>query len=84
MVNGAIRANASEARSNCYRLNIPVANTFSGKGVILLYSSLALWYLQQRDYTAVLHKYRFSNCTGYDLIEYSLNMELRYDLHYWS
>lgn len=73
--NGAIRANASEALSEfATQLNIPVANTFMGKGVIPYTHPLALWAvgLQQRD---------FINCgfdntdlviaIGYDLIEYS-------------
>ena len=73
--NGAIRANASEALTEfATQLNIPVANTFMGKGVIPYTHPLALWAvgLQQRD---------FINCgfdntdlviaIGYDLIEYS-------------
>lgn len=73
--NGAIRANASETLTEfATRLNIPVANTFMGKGVIPYNHPLALWSmgLQQRD---------FINCAfdntdlviaiGYDLIEYS-------------
>ena len=73
--NGAIRANASEALTKfATQLNIPVANTFMGKGVIPYTHPLALWAvgLQQRD---------FINCAfdstdlviaiGYDLIEYS-------------
>jgi acetolactate synthase I/II/III large subunit len=73
--NGAIRGNAGEALTEfATRLNIPVANTFMGKGVIPYTHPLALWSvgLQQRDYI---------NCgfdhtdlviaVGYDLIEYS-------------
>lgn len=73
--NGAIRANASDALTEfATQLNIPVANTFMGKGVIPYTHPLALWSvgLQQRD---------FINCAfdntdlviaiGYDLIEYS-------------
>ncbi|PSM46457.1 acetolactate synthase large subunit [Chroococcidiopsis sp. CCALA 051] len=73
--NGAIRANASEAVTEfATRLNIPVINTFMGKGVIPYTHPLALWAvgLQLRD---------FINCAfdntdlvisiGYDLIEYS-------------
>jgi acetolactate synthase-1/2/3 large subunit len=73
--NGAIRSHASDAVTNFARsLNIPVANTFMGKGVMPYTDRLALWTvgLQQRD---------FINCgfdntdlviaIGYDLIEYS-------------
>lgn len=73
--NGAIRANASEALTEfATRMNIPVANTFMGKGVVRYTHPLALWSvgLQQRDHI---------NCgfdhtdlviaVGYDLIEYS-------------
>lgn len=73
--NGAIRANASEALTEfATRLNIPVANTFMGKGVIPYTHPLALWAvgLQQRDYISC----GFDNtdlviAIGYDLIEYS-------------
>jgi|SRR5579883_2623126 acetolactate synthase-1/2/3 large subunit len=73
--NGAIRAHASDAVTQfSTEMNIPVANTFMGKGVIPYTHSLALWSvgLQQRD---------FVNCgfdntdlviaIGYDLIEFS-------------
>ncbi|AKG23946.1 acetolactate synthase large subunit [Calothrix sp. 336/3] len=73
--NGAIRANASDAVTQfATEMNIPVANTFMGKGVIPYTHPLALWAvgLQQRD---------FVNCgfdntdlviaIGYDLIEFS-------------
>ncbi|MHC5611104.1 MAG: acetolactate synthase large subunit [Nostoc sp.] len=73
--NGAIRAHASDAVTQfATLLNIPVANTFMGKGVIPYTHQLALWSvgLQQRD---------FINCgfdntdlviaIGYDLIEFS-------------
>ncbi|BAZ06502.1 acetolactate synthase large subunit [Calothrix sp. NIES-3974] len=73
--NGAIRAHASDALTQfATQLNIPVANTFMGKGVIPYTHPLALWAvgLQQRD---------FVNCgfdntdlviaVGYDLIEFS-------------
>ncbi|MFB2769039.1 acetolactate synthase large subunit [Pelatocladus sp. BLCC-F211] len=73
--NGAIRAQASDAVTQfATQLNIPVANTFMGKGVIPYTHPLALWSvgLQQRD---------FINCgfdntdlviaVGYDLIEFS-------------
>jgi acetolactate synthase-1/2/3 large subunit len=73
--NGAIRARASEALTEfATRLNIPVANTFMGKGVIPYTHPLALWAvgLQQRDYISC----GFDNtdlviAIGYDLIEYS-------------
>ena len=51
--NGAIRDQASEMVTKfATQLNIPVANTFMGKGVIPYTHPLALWAvgLQQRDY----------------------------------
>jgi acetolactate synthase I/II/III large subunit len=73
--NGVIRARASEALTEfATRLNIPVANTFMGKGTIPYTHPLALWVvgLQQRDYISC----GFDNtdlviAIGYDLIEYS-------------
>ncbi len=73
--NGAIRANASETLTKfATDLNIPVVNTFMGKGVIPYTHPLALWTmgLQQRDYINC----GFDNtdlviAIGYDLIEYS-------------
>ncbi len=73
--NGAIRANASEIFTKfATELNIPVVNTFMGKGVIPYTHPLALWTmgLQQRDYINC----GFDNtdlviAIGYDLIEYS-------------
>ncbi|HCF30643.1 MAG TPA: acetolactate synthase large subunit, partial [Cyanobacteria bacterium UBA11049] len=73
--NGAIRANASAAVTEfATKLNIPVANTFMGKGVIPYTHPLALWAvgLQLRDYISCA----FDNtdlviAIGYDLIEYS-------------
>jgi acetolactate synthase-1/2/3 large subunit len=73
--NGVIRAKASEALAEfATRLNIPVVNTFMGKGVIPYTHPLALWVvgLQQRDYISC----GFDNtdlviAIGYDLIEYS-------------
>lgn len=73
--NGAIRAHAGEAVTEfATQLNIPVANTFMGKGVIPYTHPLALWTvgLQQRDYINC----GFDNtdlviAIGYDLIEYS-------------
>ncbi|GAB4132737.1 MAG: acetolactate synthase large subunit [Cyanobacteria bacterium J069] len=73
--NGAIRSHASDAVIAFARsLNIPVANTFMGKGVIPYTDRLALWTvgLQQRDFISC----GFDNtdlviAVGYDLIEYS-------------
>lgn len=73
--NGTIRANASETLTKfATELNIPVVNTFMGKGVIPYTHPLALWTmgLQQRDYINC----GFDNtdlviAIGYDLIEYS-------------
>jgi acetolactate synthase-1/2/3 large subunit len=73
--NGAIRGHASEVLTLfTSQLNIPVANTFMGKGVISYTHPLALWSvgLQQRDYISC----GFDNtdlviAVGYDLIEYS-------------
>jgi acetolactate synthase I/II/III large subunit len=73
--NGAIRARASEAVTNfATQLNIPVANTFMGKGVIPYMHSLALWTvgLQQRDYISCgFDRADLVIAIGYDLIEYS-------------
>lgn len=73
--NGAIRANASAALTEfATHLNIPVANTFMGKGMIPYTHPLALWSagLQKRDHISCA----FDNtdlviAIGYDLIEYS-------------
>jgi len=73
--NGAIRAHAAEALTEfATRMNIPVINTFMGKGVIPYTHPLALWTmgLQQRDHVSCA----FDNtdlviAVGYDLIEYS-------------
>ncbi len=73
--NGAIRANASETVTEfATRLNIPVVNTFMGKGVIPYTHPLALWTigLQQRDYiNCALDNTDLVIAIGYDLIEYS-------------
>jgi acetolactate synthase-1/2/3 large subunit len=73
--NGAIRAQASEALTEfATQLNIPVANTFMGKGVIPYTHPLALWAvgLQQRDYiSCVFDSTDLVIAVGYDLIEYS-------------
>ncbi|MBV8887116.1 MAG: acetolactate synthase large subunit [Chroococcidiopsidaceae cyanobacterium CP_BM_RX_35] len=73
--NGAIRAHASEALTEfATQLNIPVANTFMGKGVIPYTHPLALWSvgLQQRDYISCsFDSTDLVIAIGYDLIEYS-------------
>lgn len=73
--NGAIRANASEALTEfATRLNIPVANTFMGKGIIPYTHPLSLWTvgLQQRDYiNCSFDQTDLVIAVGYDLIEYS-------------
>lgn len=73
--NGAIRANASKTLTDfATKLNIPVANTFMGKGVIRYTHPLALWAvgLQQRDYISCGFDHAdLVICVGYDLIEYS-------------
>lgn len=73
--NGAIRSCASDALTEfATKLNIPVVNTFMGKGVIPYTHPLSLWTmgLQQRD----LISYAFDDtdlviAVGYDLVEYS-------------
>lgn len=73
--NGIIRANASEALTEfATTLNIPVANTFMGKGAIPYTHPLALWTvgLQQRDIiTCAFERSDLIIAVGYDLIEYS-------------
>lgn len=73
--NGAIRANASKMLTDfATKLNIPVANSFMGKGVIRYTHPLALWAvgLQQRDYISCgFDRADLIICVGYDLIEYS-------------
>nr|WP_161827219.1 acetolactate synthase large subunit [Petrachloros mirabilis] len=73
--NGAIRDHASEALTQfATELNIPVANTFMGKGVIRYTHPLALWTvgLQQRDYISCgFDRTDLVIAVGYDLIEYS-------------
>ncbi len=73
--NGAIRAGASEALTEFATvLNIPVANTFMGKGAIPYTHPLALWTigLQQRDViTCAFEESDLVIAVGYDLIEYS-------------
>ena len=73
--NGAIRAQASEALTEFVtQLNIPVANTFMGKGVIPYTHPLSLWTvgLQQRDLiSCAFDEADLVIAIGYDLIEYS-------------
>ncbi len=73
--NGAIRAHASEALQGfAQTLQIPVANSFMGKGVIPYLNPLALWAvgLQSRDFiTCGFEHADLIICVGYDLIEYS-------------
>ncbi len=73
--NGAIRAKASEALTEfATHLNVPVANTFMGKGVIPYTHPLSLWTfgLQQRDFISCgLEKTDLVIAVGYDLVEYS-------------
>ena len=73
--NGAIRSRSSEALTEfATQLNIPVANTFMGKGVIPYTHPLALWSLglQQRDYiTCAMEQTDLIIAVGYDLVEYS-------------
>jgi acetolactate synthase I/II/III large subunit len=73
--NGAIRGQASQAITEfATQLNLPVANTFMGKGVIPYTHPLALWAvgLQQRDYISCgFARTDLVIAMGYDLIEYS-------------
>lgn len=73
--NGAIRSQASQAVTDfATRLQIPVANTFMGKGVIPYRHPLALWSLglQQRDIiNCAFDETDLVIAIGYDLIEYS-------------
>jgi acetolactate synthase-1/2/3 large subunit len=73
--NGAIRDRASVALTDfATQLNIPVANTFMGKGVIPYTHPLALWAvgLQLRDYISCgFDRTDLVIAIGYDLIEYS-------------
>ncbi len=73
--NGAIRANAHEALTEfATHLNIPVANTFMGKGAIPYTHPLSLWTtgLKQRDFiSCAFDRTDLVIAIGYDLIEYS-------------
>ncbi|MEM7062653.1 MAG: acetolactate synthase large subunit [Cyanobacteria bacterium P01_B01_bin.77] len=72
--NGAIRAQASTAiMTMVEQLQIPVTNTFMGKGVIPYQHPLALWTvgLQQRDFiSCAIDKSDLVIAVGYDLVEY--------------
>ncbi|NJN24187.1 MAG: acetolactate synthase large subunit [Acaryochloridaceae cyanobacterium RL_2_7] len=73
--NGVIRGRASEAVTQFARsLNLPVANTFMGKGGIPFSDPRSLWTvgLQQRDYISCgFDRADLVIAVGYDLIEYS-------------
>jgi acetolactate synthase-1/2/3 large subunit len=73
--NGALRGNASDAVTEfATQLNIPVVNTFMGKGAIAYTHPLSLWTtgLQKRDYiSCAFEKADLVISIGYDLIEYS-------------
>jgi acetolactate synthase I/II/III large subunit len=73
--NGAIRSQASIALTEfATQLNLPVVNTFMGKGVIPYTHPLALWAvgLQQRDYISCgFDRADLVIAVGYDHIEYS-------------
>lgn len=72
--NGAIRSNAGQALTDfATRLNIPVVNTFMGKGVIPYTHPLSMWVvgLQQRDFiSCAFDETDLVIAVGYDLIEY--------------
>lgn len=73
--NGVIRAEATQQLTEfATRLNIPVVNTFMGKGAIPYTHPLSLWTvgLQQRDFiTCAFEQTDLVMAVGYDLIEYS-------------
>ncbi len=73
--NGVIRDNASEALTEfATQMNIPVVNTFMGKGTIPYTHPLALWTvgLQQRDHiSCAFDETDLIIAIGYDLVEYS-------------
>ena len=73
--NGVIRGHASEALTEfATQLNIPVANTFMGKGAIPYTHPLSIWTvgLQQRDLiSCAFDESDLVIAIGYDLIEYS-------------
>jgi acetolactate synthase-1/2/3 large subunit len=73
--NGVIRAGAAKQLTEfATRLNIPVVNTFMGKGAIPYTHPLSLWTvgLQQRDFiSCAFEQSDLVMAVGYDLIEYS-------------
>jgi len=73
--NGAVRNNAAASLLNMAEtLNIPVINTFMGKGIIPYTHPLSLWSmgLMQRDYiNTVIENADLVIAIGYDLIEYA-------------
>ncbi len=73
--NGIIRSKSAETLTEfATRLNIPVVNTFMGKGAIPYTHPLALWTvgLQQRDFVScAFDESDLIIAVGYDLIEYS-------------
>lgn len=73
--NGVIRSQAAAALTDfATQLNIPVVNTFMGKGAIPYTHPLSLWTvgLQQRDFvTCAFEQSDLVISVGYDLIEYS-------------
>src|SRR5574341_2584078 len=73
--NGVVRGRAHEAvRQFARRLNIPVAHTFMGKGVVADSDPLSLYTLglQMRDYTAtVFERADVVVTVGYDFVEYA-------------
>jgi acetolactate synthase-1/2/3 large subunit len=73
--NGVIRSKASDALTEfATRLNIPVVNTFMGKGAIPYTHPLSLWTtgLQKRDFiSCAFEETDLVIAVGYDLVEYS-------------
>lgn len=73
--NGVIRGNASHALTKfATELNIPVANTFMGKGAVDYHHPLSLWTvgLTHKDYiSCAFDGSDLIIAVGYDLIEYS-------------
>ncbi|MCR3760511.1 acetolactate synthase large subunit [Clostridium felsineum] len=73
--NGAIRSKASKAVLDMAEaLNIPVANTFMGKGIIPFDHPLSLWSmgLAQKDFiNRIFEKTDLVIAIGYDIVEYS-------------
>ena len=73
--NGVIRSHAAKPLTDfATRLNIPVVNTFMGKGTIPYTHPLSLWTvgLQQRDFiSCAFEQSDLVIAVGYDLIEYS-------------